>query len=100
MKNVTTKLSIVASPLKGASVLRPEELPALTGVEPEDLICGGCGSVVEDSISAITMKSRFDAPNQLILVCPACSSNNVLPSTLIQNSSVENGPEPGQGEIY
>jgi hypothetical protein len=83
MGSFSTKLAIVDTLHAGASLLSPQTLPVFIGSEQGDLICGGCEAVVCKSISPRTLKNRFGAPNQLILLCPLCNAYNVLPSTLI-----------------
>lgn len=83
MTFVRTRLSVVAKPLPKASVLIPTALPAWKGDEQENLLCGGCDAVIGKSISALTVKTTFAAPAQLIAICPKCRSNNVVSSTLI-----------------
>lgn len=78
-----TKVGATDAPHPHASVLMPETLPLFSGQEHGDLLCAGCESVICKSVSQLTMKTRFGAPNQLIVVCPLCRTNNVLPSALI-----------------
>jgi hypothetical protein len=75
-----TKLEAVDNPSPQASVLDAEVAPAFIGDDDEDLICGGCGTILGRNISAATIRQRFIAPAQLILVCPKCQANNVLPA--------------------
>ena len=83
MTFITTRLGLVDKPHPGASILKfTGKPPALRGSDQENLLCGGCEVVLGKSISALTVKNLFGASNQLILVCPKCGANNVLPSTL------------------
>jgi hypothetical protein len=83
MSRIRTKLGTVDAPLAGASVLTPKlPLPAFSGSEDENLLCGACAVVLCRGVSTRTFKTRFGAANQLILTCPKCGAFNVLPSSL------------------
>jgi len=82
MTFVRTKLGTVEKPLEGASIIQPNGVPAFKGEEQENLLCGGCELVIGKSVSATTLKARFAAPVQLVVICPKCKAYNVLPSTL------------------
>jgi hypothetical protein len=82
MTFVRTKLGLIDTPHPLAAVLKVTQLPVLRGNEQENLLCGSCEVVLGKSISALTAKTRFATPHQLIIVCPRCAANNVLPSTV------------------
>ena len=81
---VRTKLPLVDMPHPQASILRPtlDALPLFTGGEQVDMLRGGCEAVICRSMSALTSKTKFAAPHQLVVICPRCGVNNVLPSTM------------------
>ncbi len=69
--------------MPNASILKPTNLPLFKGTEQENLLCGRCEVVLAKSVSATTMKTRFAAPHQLVIICPKCRANNVLPFTMM-----------------
>lgn len=83
MTYIRTKLGVVDTPLPNASILKPAQLPLFKGDEQENLLCGGCEALLAKSASSMTMKKRFAAPHQLVIVCPKCHANNVLPFTMM-----------------
>jgi len=78
--NTQTRLPIVKSPDKKASILAPTVHPVFNGSEQEDLLCGNCDVVLAEGVSASTIMARFAAPVQLLVKCPVCSSHNRLPA--------------------
>jgi hypothetical protein len=84
MARINTTLGTVTAPLSDASILVPQKLPFMTGNDPEDLACGGCGTILCSGVVTLTAKARFAAPVQLLIKCPvpACGNLNVLPSKM------------------
>ncbi len=79
MAKKQTKLSIVESPHAQASILRFAATPAIKGNENEDLLCGGCGAVIGESVSTRTIANKCVAPVQLLIVCQSCNRHNRIP---------------------
>ena len=74
-----TTLTVVKKPHREASILKFQVTPAFTGNEDEDLLCGGCGTVLFDGVSAETISRRYAAPVQLLATC-VCGAHNRLPA--------------------
>jgi hypothetical protein len=74
-----TKLSVIPTPDKKATILIVAVTPAFKGDENEDLLCGGCDIVLGESISLDTLYSRFVAPVQFLVVCAKCKAHNRIP---------------------
>jgi hypothetical protein len=85
---VRTKLGTVETTLPDASVLQPTitALPLWRGNEQENLICGGCDATIGKSISPGTLNRLLGSPVQIIAVCPHCRANNVIPSTIMNDT--------------
>ena len=78
MTNKKTRLKIVVSLSDRASIIRPSTLPALRGNEPEDLVCGKCGSAIGEGVSTATVLKRVVVVADLVFVCPDCGSCNLV----------------------
>ena len=72
-----TTLELAASVGPRDNLLIPRLMPALTGTEPEDLLCGSCGIVVGCGISASTARRRHPERQSLVIRC-ACGARNLL----------------------
>ena len=59
------------------ALLIPRTLPALTGNEPEELLCGKCSEVIGAGISARTVRRRHPEGQRLMIRCP-CGGLNLL----------------------
>jgi hypothetical protein len=79
MTNKQTRLQTVTKPLPKASVLQkgPRGTPMIKGDEPEDLLCGSCGDVITNGVSAQSITERFIAPVQLLVQCN-CGAHNLI----------------------
>ena len=75
----TVHLTAVDSAPDGASILAPDQLPAFTGNEDEDLACGMCNGVIAKGVSTKTLHQNFAAPVQLMVKC-TCGTLNIVPS--------------------
>jgi hypothetical protein len=80
-----TPLELVASVGPRDALLIPRLLPALTGTEPEDLLCGKCQTVVGRGISARTARRRHPEGQRLVLRC-ACGALNLLASDPVRGA--------------
>lgn len=73
------RLETVAKPHPQASVIAPPAPPAFQGDEAEDLLCGNCLTILSNGCSARTIKERFLSDVQLLVLCPTCTTYNVIP---------------------
>jgi hypothetical protein len=74
-------LEIVAKASARDAVLLAKTLPAFSGSETEDLICGGCGQTIAAGVSARTLRRSHPEGNRLIVRC-ACKAYNVVAGAL------------------
>lgn len=75
------KLEIVAKASARDAVLLARTLPAFSGDESEDLICGRCGQTIAAGVSARTLRRSHPEGNRLIVRC-ACKAYNVVVGAL------------------
>jgi hypothetical protein len=59
------------------ALLIPRLLPAMTGTEPEELLCGGCSGILGAGISARNARRRHPEGQRLLIRCP-CGALNLL----------------------
>ena len=60
--------------------LRANNLPAVTGSEDAELLCGGCQAVVCEGASPQALHQRYATDQRLLLEC-VCGALNVIPKT-------------------
>lgn len=63
------------------AVIVGNSLPALTGNGSDDLICGGCGSVVAAKLTTAAIARSFKTERRLILECTCGASNLIAPAS-------------------
>ena len=66
-------LEIVAKASARDAVLLAKTMPAFSGSETEDLICGRCGQTIAAGVSARTLRRSHPEGNRLIVRC-ACKA--------------------------
>ena len=71
------QLELVARASLHDAVLLADSLPAFSGGEGEDLVCGGCGGVLGAGISARTLRRDHPEGRRLIVRC-TCRAWNLL----------------------
>jgi hypothetical protein len=72
-----TPLELTASVGPRDVLLMPRRLPALTGTEPQDLLCGKCQAILGCGISARAARRRHPEGQRLVLRC-VCGALNLL----------------------
>ncbi len=73
-----TTLKIVEKPDANASTLAFERGKGITGNENEDLLCGGCATILGRGVSQETLGMKFKVPAQLLIQCWKCKKHNRL----------------------
>ena len=64
--------------------IEPDSIPPIVTSGNEDLICGGCASMLLESVSAedvylaVAALLRNRIPSRVIIACPRCDGRNVL----------------------
>jgi hypothetical protein len=86
MARQQTRLSLVAEPLKNASILKCMVAPALLGDENEDLLCGKCGTILAEGVSAESFGQKWVSSVQLLITCARCVAYNRLPVRIVNHS--------------
>jgi hypothetical protein len=79
MAHRQTKLVVVTTPDRLASIFTPTMHPIFVGTDSEDLLCGSCSVILTEGVSEANVRQRLAAPVQLLIKCPKCGSHNRLP---------------------
>ena len=77
-----TVLTVINEPHPQASVFKIADAPALWGNEDAQLVCGLCRLVLVDGVSVERASKILLVPFQLVIICPKCGANNILPTSV------------------
>jgi hypothetical protein len=78
-----TRLLTIGIPHPAASIIdlsaaHPFELPI--GKDNDDLVCGGCGTIVLAGWSRSSTAERLVVDSQMLIRCGQCRTHNVVPT--------------------
>ena len=74
-----TRLALTARVTRRDHLLIPRNLPALTGTEPRNLVCGDCSATIVSGLTCGTARRDHPEGSRLVIRC-TCGALNLLSS--------------------
>ena len=78
------KLKFTESYPDKSILIDPKSLPVYSGNDSENLLCGGCSTMLIKGISEKSMTERFVMPSELFIKCPKCGGYNYVPTKILK----------------
>jgi hypothetical protein len=86
--NVHRTLTLISEADSTDTCIEPHTIPPILNRGDDDLICGGCASMLVERVSpedvylAVAALLRNRVPARVLVTCPRCHQHNLLPSPI------------------